>query len=47
VTAEEMADLLAAIPDALDKDVLTREELADRLVTVTGREHLREALTQA
>jgi len=46
VTAGEMADLLAAIPAALGEDVLVREELADRLVALTGRAHLREALTQ-
>jgi Winged helix DNA-binding domain len=46
VTAAEMADLLAAIPEALGDDTLIREELADRLVTLTGSDHLRQALTQ-
>lgn len=47
VTAQEMADLLAALPAALGSDILTRRELADRLVVRTGHENLRTVLTQS
>ncbi|GAA4190902.1 winged helix DNA-binding domain-containing protein [Streptosporangium oxazolinicum] len=45
VTAAEVAAILDAVPKALAGRVLTREELVDRVIEVTGDAHLREALT--
>jgi winged helix DNA-binding protein len=47
MTAEEMADLLAALPGALGRDAVTRQELADRVLEGTGHEHLRAAITKS
>lgn len=46
VTAEQMADIIAAVPDVLGGEPLTREELADAIVTATRHKDLREPLTQ-
>jgi hypothetical protein len=46
VTADQMRDLFAALPDVLGADPLTREELAARLIGATGHEDLRGPLTQ-
>ena len=46
VTAGQMSDLLAALPDVLGGTPLTREELADALIAATGHPDLREPLTQ-
>ncbi|MET7330546.1 winged helix DNA-binding domain-containing protein [Nonomuraea sp. NPDC005650] len=52
VTADEIAAIIDAVPRALPGGAqsggpaaLTREELVDAVVTVTGDDHLREALT--
>lgn len=46
VTAAEIEAIIEAVPRALAQDVaLTREELVDAVVEVTGDAHLREALT--
>ncbi|NUS04469.1 MAG: winged helix DNA-binding domain-containing protein [Nonomuraea sp.] len=45
VTAEEIAAVIEAVPEALKGAPLTREELVDAVVAVTGDVHLREALT--
>jgi Winged helix DNA-binding domain len=46
VTAEQMADIIAAVPDVLGAEPLTREELADAIIKATRHEDLREPLTQ-
>jgi Winged helix DNA-binding domain len=46
VTAEQMRDLAAALPDVLGDTPLTREELATGLITATRHDHLAERLTQ-
>jgi len=46
VTAEQMADIIAALPDVLGGDPMTREELAEAVITATGHEELRSPLTQ-
>ncbi|SNT36148.1 Winged helix DNA-binding domain-containing protein [Asanoa hainanensis] len=46
VTAAQMADLLAALPDVLTDEPLTREELADAIITATGHRELKDRLTQ-
>jgi Winged helix DNA-binding domain len=46
VTAAQMRDLLAAMPDVLGAEPLTREELAGRIISATGHEDLRGPLTQ-
>lgn len=46
VTAEQMADIIAAVPDVLGGEPLTREELADAIIESTGHKDLREPLTQ-
>jgi hypothetical protein len=46
VTAQQMADIIAATPDVLGGDPMTREELADAIITATGHEDLRGPLTQ-
>ncbi|WP_308250530.1 DNA glycosylase AlkZ-like family protein [Nonomuraea rhizosphaerae] len=46
VTAAEIGAVIEAVPQALDPgQALTREELVDAVVKVTGDAHLREALT--
>jgi hypothetical protein len=45
VTAEQMTDVIAAMPDVLGGEPLTREELADAIITATRHEDLREPLT--
>ncbi|MDX3109386.1 winged helix DNA-binding domain-containing protein [Nonomuraea angiospora] len=49
VTADEIAAIIDAVPHALAQSAsgaaLTREELVDAVVAVTGDAHLREALT--
>lgn len=45
VTAAEVAAILDAVPKALDGRTLTREELVEGVIEVTGDAHLREALT--
>ena len=44
ITAEQMQDLIAAVPDVLGDEPLTRAELADVLITATGHD-LHEQLT--
>lgn len=46
VTAEQMTDIIAALPDVLGGEPLTREELAGAVITATGHQDLREPLTQ-
>jgi hypothetical protein len=46
VTAGQMTDLLAALPDVLSAEPLTREELAAALVKATGHDDLTGPLTQ-
>lgn len=46
VTAAQMRDILGALPDVLGKEPLTREELADAIIQVTGHTGLREPLIQ-
>jgi hypothetical protein len=46
VTASQMADVLATLPDVLADKPLTREELADAIIGATGHTDLREPLTQ-
>ncbi|MFI6594810.1 winged helix DNA-binding domain-containing protein [Nonomuraea sp. NPDC050536] len=45
VTAEEIAAIIEAVPEALGDEPLTRDELVEGVVKVTGDDHLREALT--
>ncbi|NRQ31037.1 winged helix DNA-binding domain-containing protein [Nonomuraea sp. NN258] len=45
VTAAEISAIIEAVPQALAGPPLTREELVDAVVEVTGDAHLREALT--
>ncbi|MFF5208134.1 winged helix DNA-binding domain-containing protein [Streptosporangium sp. NPDC000396] len=45
VTAAEVAAILDAVPKALRDSTLTREELVERVIEVTGDLHLKEALT--
>lgn len=45
VTAAETQAIIEAVPQALSGRALTREELVDAVVEVTGDAHLREALT--
>lgn len=47
VTEGEMSVLMAAIPEALGQDALTREELTERVVALTGDDHIREAVGQS
>ncbi|QYC43832.1 hypothetical protein Nocox_31255 [Nonomuraea coxensis DSM 45129] len=44
VTADEVGAIMEAVPEALKGAPLTREELVEAVVTVTGRTRLREAL---
>jgi hypothetical protein len=46
VTAEQMRDIIAAMPDVLGGTPMTREELADGIIAATKHEDLREPLTQ-
>lgn len=46
VTAEQMADIIAALPDVLGGEPLTREELAEAIIKATRHKDLREPLTQ-
>jgi hypothetical protein len=46
LTAEQMADIIAAVPDVLGGRPLTREELADAIIAATGHQELREPLSQ-
>lgn len=46
VTAEQMRDVIAAVPDVLGGTPMTREELAGAVVTATGHADLREPLAQ-
>lgn len=46
ITAEEVAAVLDAIPEALDGRTLTREQLAREIIRITGRPGLLEPLTQ-
>ncbi|MEV7010314.1 winged helix DNA-binding domain-containing protein [Streptosporangium sp. NPDC051022] len=45
VTAAEVAAILDAVPKALEGRALTREELVEAVIEVTGDAHLRQALT--
>src|SRR5690606_3140827 len=44
VTADEIAAIIDAVPRVLGERPVTREELVDAVVSVTGDAHLREAL---
>jgi len=44
VTAEELAEVTAAVPEALAGGPLTRDELADQVAELTGHAHLSEQL---
>ena len=46
VTAEQMTDIFAALPDVLGGEPLTREELAEAIIRATRHEDLRGPLTQ-
>ena len=46
ITAEQMADVLAAVPDVLGGEPLTREELATAIIRATGHDDLHAPLTQ-
>ncbi|MEV4707980.1 winged helix DNA-binding domain-containing protein [Actinoplanes sp. NPDC049316] len=46
VTAAQMADIIAAVPDVLGDVPMTREELADAVIAATRHEELRGPLTQ-
>ncbi|HEU4423619.1 MAG TPA: winged helix DNA-binding domain-containing protein [Pilimelia sp.] len=46
VTAAQMTDILAAIPDVLGDEPLTRQELTEAIVKATGHHDLSEALNQ-
>ncbi|UQU63376.1 winged helix DNA-binding domain-containing protein [Couchioplanes caeruleus] len=46
VTAAQMADIIAAVPDVLGGDPMTREELAGAVIAATGHEELRGPLIQ-
>jgi winged helix DNA-binding protein len=46
VTAEQMADIIGAVPDVLGGEPMTREELAEAIVRATRHEELRGPLTQ-
>jgi hypothetical protein len=45
VTAAQMADIIAAVPDVLGAEPLTREELADAIIAATKHTELRERMT--
>ncbi|AGZ40039.1 winged helix DNA-binding domain-containing protein [Actinoplanes friuliensis] len=46
VTAAQMTDIIAAVPDVLGAEPLTREELAGAIIGATRHEDLRGPLTQ-
>jgi len=46
VTAAQMTDILAAIPDVLGAEPLTRQELTEAIVKATGHGDLADALNQ-
>ncbi len=46
VTAEQMTAIIAAVPDVLGGEPMTREELADALVRAIGDDDVRGPLTQ-
>jgi hypothetical protein len=46
VTAAQMTDILAAIPDVLGDEPLTRQELTEAIVKATGHDDLTGALNQ-
>jgi Winged helix DNA-binding domain len=46
VTAEQMRDIIAAVPDVLGGTPMTREELADGIIAATRHDDLRGPLTQ-
>ena len=46
VTAGQMQDIIAAVPDVLGATPMTRDELAGAIITATGHEDLRGPLTQ-
>jgi hypothetical protein len=46
VTAAQMADIIAAVPDVLGAEPMTRDELAAAIIAATGHDGLREPLTQ-
>lgn len=46
ITAEQMADIIAALPDVLGDEPMTRAELAEAVIAATGHEDLRGPLTQ-
>jgi Winged helix DNA-binding domain len=46
VAAEQMADIIDAMPDVLGAEPMTREELAGAVIAATGHEDLQQALTQ-
>jgi hypothetical protein len=46
VTAAQMQDIIATLPDVLGATPLTREELAGAIIEATGHEDLRGPLTQ-
>lgn len=46
VTADQMRDIIAAVPDVLGATPMTRDELADAIISDTGHDDLREPLTQ-
>ncbi len=46
VTAEQMRDIIAAVPDVLGGTPMTREELADGIIAATRHGDLRAPLTQ-
>jgi hypothetical protein len=47
VTADAMAAILAALPEALGGEALTREELIDRVVKLTRRDDVAEPLAHS
>jgi hypothetical protein len=46
VTAAQMRDIIAAVPDVLDGEPMTRDELAGAIITATGHDDLTGPLTQ-
>jgi Winged helix DNA-binding domain len=46
VTAAQMTDIIAAVPEVLGAHPLTRDELADAIIVATGHDALRAPLTQ-
>jgi hypothetical protein len=46
VTADQMRDIIATVPDVLGATPLTRDELADAIIAATGHADLRGPLTE-